>query len=622
MSQAVTDNQRISSQILLPGKGNRACLECRRWALIELLASSTCLSVATYQCCRKKTKCDMIQPVCGLCLRVRSSCTYPKRKKQHVSRSSTPRGLPNSYKQHLGEEPVSRFENLADSLEYLVNLLDNRLKDGHDDLDPLMTLATNKTENETEGQHRINVTANTDSLETSEVGNRIQFENPFEESSPITTQNIAATAANEVQTDNGLSSTYSLELPKDLAEELIHLFFEKIQLWLPLLHKPRFMAYFMTESPNTLYRMDGYSVEETMLHYGIFSLASRFSNHPALIQLNSFERSISFAETAHQLYDKARLAIEPSTLPYLQGCILLVFCMYTQGPSPRGWIITGVCVRMAYDLGIGSIDADFIEESPDASDASRWTDKEELRRAWWLVWELDRFGSIISKRPYAIDQRRMAVKLPVSDEAWFFNTPVESVVLRTKPAEAWKTLCDSENQDARAWFLVANHLMAFANDIAHANEVVPEKEKKELTESITCYALILPRSYCLDKVPFTNSNSTESNFIISIHLMLMSARNALLVHEGRKGFEESSPSLTSSTTDFRYPYRDELPHIISKWPPEYIPLSHPFIACMMIPLDLGSLLPSASDKGLLEDMAMLVLSIYSEHWQIGKILLR
>jgi len=214
----------------------------------------------------------------------------------------------------------------------------------------------------------------------------------------------------------------------------------------------------------------------------------------------------------------------------------------------------------------------------------------------------------------------MAVKLPVSDEAWFSNTPVRSAVLRTKPAEAWKTLRDSENQDSRAWFLVANHLMALANDITHANDEVPEREKQELTESIACYALILPRNFHLDKVSFTNSNSTQSNFIISIHFMLMSARNVLLIHEGRKDLGDGSPSSTSSATDFPCPYRDELPRIISKWPPEYIPLSHPFIACMMLPLDLGYVIP-VSDTGLLEDMAMLVLSLYAEHWQIGKILL-
>ncbi|KAL3302600.1 Fungal Zn2-Cys6 binuclear cluster domain-containing protein [Colletotrichum asianum] len=49
----------IDSQHWLPVKGHRACLECRR----------------------KKTKCDMSQPVCGLCERTGGSCTFPTKRK-------------------------------------------------------------------------------------------------------------------------------------------------------------------------------------------------------------------------------------------------------------------------------------------------------------------------------------------------------------------------------------------------------------------------------------------------------------------------------------------------------------------------------------------------------------
>jgi hypothetical protein len=78
---------------------------------------------------------------------------------------------------------------------------------------------------------------------------------------------------------------------------------------------------------------------------------------------------------------------------------------------------------MTYDLDLDHVDDDggivFLVEE--------WVQREELRRAWWLVWELDAFGSTISNRAYAINYKIMLVLLPVSDKSCFEESPVASI---------------------------------------------------------------------------------------------------------------------------------------------------------------------------------------------------
>jgi hypothetical protein len=504
-------------------------------------------------------------------------------------------------------------------LDLLMDLLENKIQDGQEDSNgrtPPNDFDT-ASENSQPAATAVHVTSGTPLAMDDGIqphGSTQQFP----ESAP---QPVPHTVLDGYQSDSSASSGCSLEISKDLAEDLIFIFFEKIQPWLSLLHKPRFFARYMTGPADSLSRIIGYSVEDSLLLYGIFSLAARYSDHQSLAHLPPIERGAFFEAKAIHAYDNARGAIEPSTMSYLQGCILLAFYLYTSGPSPRGWILTGVCVRMAYDLGLDTIDANS-DDGP--LNAAQWSADEELRRSWWLVWELDTFGSTISRRPYAIDRRRMVVKLPVNDDAWFSDTPVRSAVLRTKPALAWKALRNVENQDERAWFLIANYLMALAHDILHAKEDATENEKQEVANAITCFELLLPPHFRLGKVSLGLSNSSRSNFIISIHLMVMSARAGLSATEARgsNDFESSDTAMSPINLTSRY---QGLPRIISQWTPEYIGLSHPFIACMMVPVCFGPSLPSdstATGNGLLEDMAVLVLSQYAYYWKIGNQLLR
>lgn len=423
------------------------------------------------------------------------------------------------------------------------------------------------------------------------------------------------------------TESISLQVSHALASELIGLYFDKIQPWLSLLHRPRFHARYMTDGGRSIQTLDGYTVSEALLLYSMFALAARYSTSPELSADPAPDRGRRFTAAATAIYGKARLAIEEPDLLYLQACILLSFDHYVSGPCHRGWILSGVCVRIAYDLGL--CDVDEVDDSTDTSgsETDEWSRKEEMRRAWWHTWELDRFGSCMSRRPSMIDSRRMAVRLPVSDEAWYSGRPVASAFLRKDPSEAWKSLVGCPNQDARAWFIIANYLMALPMDILQGGEPISQRKSQTLANAIACYALALPPHLRLtsSSFRFEEASFAQSNWIIGIQVMMVSARTAV---EALYFASDEKPDLGILEWKFR---RRELSRIIYHWAPDYISLCQPFVACQLIPIYLrhppvgDSDADSAEDPDAAgqsdQDLLMLALARHAEYWKLGSILL-
>lgn len=146
-------------------------------------------------------------------------------------------------------------------------------------------------------------------------------------------------------------------------------------------------------------------------------------------------------------------------------------------------------------------------------------EKEELRRLWWSVWELDCFASGLSSRPFAFDPQD--VMLPSADENWFSKTPIASTHLRGDFRTVWKCLQGSSNQDRRAWYLLCNHLCVTANKTRQQHGTSLEM-KRDLEFASTCFALALPREFDLGSglLYFDDNNFRKSSWIMLTILML------------------------------------------------------------------------------------------------------
>lgn len=357
-----------------------------------------------------------------------------------------------------------------------------------------------------------------------------------------------------------------LSLPGVVALELIHLFFDKVQPWLPLLHRPRFLARYVGEDGSTLRDVAGFNDEDALIVYSMFALAACHSSNPYFQNIPAHDRGDRFAETAKRHYFKLREKDTYPTIKCLQGSVLLASYICASGPCHASWILIGVCVRMAYELNLCNMD----EVDSTWQTVEEWTDKEERRRLFWVVWELDAFGSTIMRRPSAINRQRIAVRLPVNDTAWFAQEPVESALPGSRPSEAWKCLLGSPNQNERAWFLLANYLMAFSFDMVPSGRI-STSEHIEITDALACFNLAMSQRFSLEThaVLFDLESFTKHNWIIGMHLMVNSARACVSALDPQHQ--------TGSTIWTR-----EFSRIVHHWHPQTVVLSHPFLACTLL----------------------------------------
>lgn len=408
------------------------------------------------------------------------------------------------------------------------------------------------------------------------------------------------------------------------AIHLVHLFFDKIQPWMPIFHRPRFLKFcgqcLQPGEEDVLQHLD---VEERLLFLGIFAMSARFSNSQLLASKRAPERGDEFAREARRIYDVARDIVEP-TMRYLHGCILLAFYYYTSGLSAHGWVIVGVCTRLAYVLRLHEVDAD-----PE-SDLQDPIELESRRRAWWLIWELDSYGSIVLQRPFAIDQRRCTTRLPVSDQAWFAGEITHSNLLSHEPGQMWKSLIGMGSHDERACFLVANVLLSHVVDCGQRKKGISLEEKISLETDVSSAKLALPANFDLDARPlkFNFDCSTRSNWIIGTHLLL--AASACLVSTIPVREDEHPNPSAHMDVQSMAPESTGIGHmlqlrsIIHKWSPDHISLAQPFLAYALTPI-LGSEMSSVRSCPTypsFRDLATLAQLRFAERWKVGDIAIR
>ena len=259
----------------------------------------------------------------------------------------------------------------------------------------------------------------------------------------------------------------------------------------------------------------------------MLALSARFSSSHFFEETPPKARAKLFGSKAKALFDEALRMdkLEESSLSLLQGCILLSFYQQTSLPTTQSWLLIGTCCRLAMDLGLNTLDEEIISsrttDNINRLDIEEWSRREEQRRAWWLVWELDVFASTISRRPHGIDSSQMHVLLPVSDRCWFSDTSVPSTAIKADPFQAWDTLSGCPNQDERAWFLLSTFLMATAHDLSSRWTTTPQ-DLINFECTLDCFNLLLPPSFHLSSgsLVFNENNFANCNWAISTILML------------------------------------------------------------------------------------------------------
>ncbi|KUL87816.1 hypothetical protein ZTR_03151 [Talaromyces verruculosus] len=229
---------------------------------------------------------------------------------------------------------------------------------------------------------------------------------------------------------------------------------------------------------------------------------------------------------------------DPVPFPVLQALILMTHWRLIFGVRGRAWRDLGTCVRLAYELNLHLIDCRG-EYDNGIADVNQWCEDEEKRRAWWAIWEMDVFASVVRRGPLAIDWSQVKIFLPAEDEKWFQGRPQRSSMLEAGVIDRVMALRASGNQSPFAWYLIAVSLVKEAQKVSspmgimkipletywtstgcvdHGSEL--GKRLSELDNALKHYALTLPTAlrYGNQGLSFSPSVSSEMKQMTSRHL--------------------------------------------------------------------------------------------------------
>ncbi|KAJ2110172.1 hypothetical protein GGI16_000417, partial [Coemansia sp. S142-1] len=245
--------------------------------------------------------------------------------------------------------------------------------------------------------------------------------------------------ASAVSTQNSVPTVMTID-------EGIRQYFVYVHPWMPILHRPTF-EHQITEG-----------TVDPLLYYCVQAIAARFAENNSR---KPYKRGQRFARAARRLLPQS---LKSASLSTLQAITLLALYMSVSGQWQAGAAFEKLAVQLAFVGQYHLLDEEFLlppvtnnlglfesgwsEHSHPArlevlSRPGGILEHEQRRRAWWSVFQLERFNGLAMGRPPIIKPGWHWVWLPCSEELWAKENP-------TGPL-AWEMgLADSEKRPPSA----------------------------------------------------------------------------------------------------------------------------------------------------------------------------
>lgn len=170
------------------------------------------------------------------------------------------------------------------------------------------------------------------------------------------------------------------------------IYFEKTHAFMPVIHRPRYMAT-MNFAPT--------SRPPACLQYIVWAHAAAVSEKYSNLHALFYERARKYAE----LDQMKGLGESILSLAHCQTWLLIGCYEYKMMFFPRAWLSAGSGSRLAVMLGLHRLDGEGLEVKQCLPPARDWTETEERRRVFWMTFCVDRYASIGTGWPTCIDER-------------------------------------------------------------------------------------------------------------------------------------------------------------------------------------------------------------------------
>lgn len=238
------------------------------------------------------------------------------------------------------------------------------------------------------------------------------------------------------------SSTASAS-PVALPEEtqlitLVDLFFAKFYHFLPILHKPTVMSRVSSTARD----------RSPLLLFSIIAITAKAHSDRAFQSL----QTIWFEEAKRLFFEAVRTAEHP--LQTLQAANLLMFQCIATAEYHTGWMILGEAWQKAVATGCNVLDGppQLTLRGLGSIPCKSWPDAEECRRSVWMFFMFDRSMCFPIGLNHAIDDRKLRLNLPMSDEAFqCLDAPQDETSVAYRPnLDRLIASLESHNQKGRA----------------------------------------------------------------------------------------------------------------------------------------------------------------------------
>ncbi|KAF8268483.1 fungal-specific transcription factor domain-containing protein [Lactarius quietus] len=207
----------------------------------------------------------------------------------------------------------------------------------------------------------------------------------------------------------------------DLLADLIVLYFQVLAPMVPLLHRPTFKRAF----DSGVHLRDEKFASLVLL---VCATASKFSNDPRVLLENGHWHSAGW-KWFSQVEPFSNTVLSGPDLYDLQVAALAVVYVHGTLPPQEGWIMVGVGLRLAQDVGAHR------RRSPNA----RPTVEDELwKRAFWVLLMLDIWTSSALGRPCAMTEESHDVELPIECDDEYWEHPNPALAFKQPPGKPSK----------------------------------------------------------------------------------------------------------------------------------------------------------------------------------------
>ncbi|KAF2145361.1 uncharacterized protein K452DRAFT_264324 [Aplosporella prunicola CBS 121167] len=345
--------------------------------------------IACVLCRKRKLKCDGQRPTCGTCKRLSHECAYDE-----VRKKSGPK---RGYVKAL-EARLQQVETLLKTHE-----------------------STDSNQNEPETSNIFLGDVQNHDMQTDPVSSAASMAaDAFLFGSPA---ELAAAQHSSTGGTNASPGTdpFSWEMiglgldeplpDRDVIEELTRVYFEKVHPFIPMIHRPRFMA---------ALHLAPHMRPPICLRYIMWCLAASLTDKYEELQDHFYRRARKYV----QIDEMKGHGEAITTLAHCQTWVLITCYEFKCMFFPRAWLSTGRAVRLGQMGNLHKLDGAGLDVKQVLLPPKDWTEREERRRTFWMCYNIDRYASIGTGWPMTIDERDITTNLPASEEAFEKSKPM------------------------------------------------------------------------------------------------------------------------------------------------------------------------------------------------------